>query len=115
MRPPLDMLDVRLGETLAVSFFLQLHHTPDESVDVNNSKDGLLRMVRSLSPKVITLVEQESDTNITHFLPKFIEILEYYLAIFESIYETLLRDRNERINVEKHYLARDIVNVIACE
>ncbi|KAG8502677.1 hypothetical protein CXB51_001160 [Gossypium anomalum] len=110
-----DMLDVRPGEALAVNFPLQLHHTPDESVDVNNPRDGLLRMVKSLSPKVTTLVEQESNTNTAPFLPRFIETLEYYLAMFESMDETLPRDRKERVNVEEHCLARDIVNIIACE
>ncbi|KAK5834303.1 scarecrow-like protein 21 [Gossypium arboreum] len=110
-----DMLDVKPGEALAVNFPLQLHHTPDESVDVNNPRDGILRMVRSLSPKVITLVEQESNTNTAPFLSRFIETLEYYLAMFESIDETMPRHRRERINVEQHCLARDVVNVIACE
>ncbi|CAK9150306.1 unnamed protein product [Ilex paraguariensis] len=110
-----DMLDIRPGEALAVNFPLQLHHTPDESVDVNNPRDGLLRMVKSLSPMVTTLVEQESNTNTAPFLPRFIETLEYYLAIFESMDVTMPRDRKERINVEQHCLARDIVNIIACE
>ncbi|MBA0776796.1 hypothetical protein Gotri_011744, partial [Gossypium trilobum] len=35
--------------------------------------------------------------------------------MFESIDETMPRHRRERINVEQHCLARDIVNVIACE
>ncbi|XP_074319448.1 chitin-inducible gibberellin-responsive protein 1-like [Silene latifolia] len=110
-----DMLDVRPGEALAVNFPLQLHHTPDESVDVNNPRDGLLRMVKSLNPKVTTLVEQESNTNTTPFLTRFIETLEYYSAMFESIDVTMGRDRKERIGVEQHCLAKDIVNVIACE
>lgn len=110
-----DMLDVRPGEALAVNFPLQLHHTPDESVDVNNPRDGLLRMVKSLSPKVTTLVEQESNTNTTPFLTRFVETLDYYSAMFESIDVTMPRDRKERINVEQHCLAKDIVNVIACE
>lgn len=110
-----DMLGVRPGEALAVNFPLQLHHTPDESVDVNNPRDELLRMVRSLNPKVVTLVEQESNTNTAPFLPRFKEALEYYSAMFESIDVTMPRDRKERINVEQHCLARDIVNIIACE
>lgn len=110
-----EMLHVRPGEALAVNFPLQLHHTPDESVDVNNPRDGLLRMIKSLSPKVTTLVEQESNTNTTPFLARFIETLEYYSAMFESIDVTMPRDKKERINVEQHCLARDIVNVIACE
>ncbi|KAG9159583.1 hypothetical protein Leryth_013560 [Lithospermum erythrorhizon] len=110
-----EMLNVRAGEALAVNFPLQLHHTPDESVNVNNPRDGLLRMVKSLSPKVVTLVEQESNTNTAPFLPRFLETLDYYSAIFESIDVTMPRDRKERINVEQHCLARDIVNIIACE
>ncbi|KAL8255140.1 hypothetical protein R6Q59_033361 [Mikania micrantha] len=110
-----EMLDVRPGEALAVNFPLQLHHMPDESVDVNNPRDERLRMVKSLSPKVVTLIEQESNTNTAAFLPRFSEVLDYYSAMFESIDTILARDRKERINVEQHCLARDIVNVIACE
>ncbi|KAI4322841.1 hypothetical protein L6164_022496 [Bauhinia variegata] len=72
-------------------------------------------MVKSLSPKVTTLVEQESNTNTTPFFYRFTETLDYYLAMFESIDVTLSRTNKERINVEQHCLARDIVNVIACE
>ncbi|XP_009417256.2 chitin-inducible gibberellin-responsive protein 1 [Musa acuminata AAA Group] len=110
-----EMLDIRPGEALAVNFTLQLHHTPDESVDVNNPRDGLLRLVKGLSPKVTTLVEQESNTNTTPFLTRFVETLDYYSAMFESIDVTLPRDSKERINVEQHCLAKDIVNIIACE
>ncbi|KAF3453548.1 hypothetical protein FNV43_RR03988 [Rhamnella rubrinervis] len=111
----LEMLDVRPGEALTVNFPLQLHHTPDESIDVNNPRDGLLRMVKSLSPKVVTLVEQECNVNTTPFFNRYVETLDYYLAMFESIDVTLPRNCKERINVEQHCLARDIVNVIACE
>ncbi|KAF5183598.1 Scarecrow-like transcription factor pat1 [Thalictrum thalictroides] len=110
-----EMLDVRPGEALAVNFPLQLHHTPDESIDVNNPRDGMLRMVRSLSPKVVTLIEQESNTNTTPFLTRFVEALDFYSAMFESIDVTMPRDSKDRISVEQQCLARDMVNVIACE
>ncbi|MQM18002.1 hypothetical protein Taro_050985 [Colocasia esculenta] len=111
----LEHLGVRPGEALAVNFAYQLHHMPDESVSTRNHRDRILRMVKSLSPKVVTLVEQESNTNTAPFLPRFIETLDYYTAIFESIDVKLPRDHKERINVEQHCLARDIVNIIACE
>ncbi|KAH0996485.1 hypothetical protein GBA52_020349, partial [Prunus armeniaca] len=111
----LEHEDQKHGEALAVNFPLQLHHTPDESVDENNPRDGLLRMVKSLSPKVTTLVEQESNTDTTPFFNRFVEALEYYLAMFESMDVTLSRNNKEKINVEQHCLARDMVNVIACE
>ncbi|KAG6387377.1 hypothetical protein SASPL_152564 [Salvia splendens] len=110
-----EVLNVRPGEALAVNFPLQLHHTPDESVDVSNPRDRLLRMVKSLSPTVVTLVEQESNTNTAAFLPRFVETLDYYLAMFESLDIATERESMDRINVEQHWLARDMVNVIACE
>ncbi|RWR77159.1 scarecrow-like protein 21 [Cinnamomum micranthum f. kanehirae] len=108
-------LEIRPGEALAVNFPFQLHHMPDESVSTENHRDRILRMVKSLSPKVVTLVEQESNTNTAPFFMRFVETLDYYTAIFESIDVTLPRENKERISVEQHCLARDIVNIIACE
>ncbi|PQQ12565.1 scarecrow-like protein 1 [Prunus yedoensis var. nudiflora] len=67
-----SMLDCRPGEALLVNFAFQLHHMPDESVSTVNQRDQLLRMVKSLRPKLVTVVEQDC-------------------------------------------LARDIVNIVACE
>lgn len=39
----------------------------------------------------------------------------YYSAIFESLDATLPRDSADRLNVERQCLARDIVNIVACE
>uniref|UniRef100_A0A5B6ZN36 Uncharacterized protein n=1 Tax=Davidia involucrata TaxID=16924 RepID=A0A5B6ZN36_DAVIN len=108
-------LGVRHGEALAVNFPYVLHHIPDESVSTENHRDQLLRLVKSLSPKVVTLVEQESNTNTAPFLPRFRESLAYYAAMFESIDAALPRDDKQRISAEENCVARDIVNMIACE
>ncbi|XP_010545563.1 PREDICTED: chitin-inducible gibberellin-responsive protein 1-like isoform X2 [Tarenaya hassleriana] len=110
-----ETLGLRPDEALAVNFPLHLHRTPDESVDVNNPRDGLLRTVKSLNPKITTVIEQESNTNTTPFLTRFAETMDYYSAMFESIDGILAREGKERVNVEEHCLAKDIVNVIACE
>lgn len=111
----MENLDVLEGEALGVNFAYMLHHLPDESVSMENHRDRLLRMVKSLSPKVVTLVEQECNTNTSPFLPRFLETLSYYTAMFESIDVMLPRNHKERINIEQHCLARDVVNIIACE
>ncbi|KAL8131714.1 scarecrow-like protein 21 [Apium graveolens] len=109
-----DTIKIIPGEALAVNFAFILHHIPDESVGTVNHRDKLLRFVKSLSPKVVTIIEQEANTN-TLFMPRFLETMNYYMAVFESIDVTLPRDHKERINVEQHCLARDIVNIVACE
>ncbi|KAI5064847.1 hypothetical protein GOP47_0019542 [Adiantum capillus-veneris] len=109
------MIGRKAGEALAINFALQLHHMPDESVSLDNPRDRILRMCKSLNPKVLTLVEQDANTNTAPFLARFVETLDYYSAVFESIDVALPRGSKERVNVEEHCLARDIVNVIACE
>ncbi|KAB1199112.1 Scarecrow-like transcription factor PAT1 [Morella rubra] len=111
----LEDLGVRHGEAIAVNFALVLHHVPDESVSSQNHRDRLLRLIKSLSPKVVTLVEQESNNNTAPFFHRFLETMNYYGAIFESLDATLPREHRERINVEQHCLAREVVNIIACE
>lgn len=110
-----ESLCIYPGEALAVNFPYMLHHMPDESVSTDNHRDRLLRLVKRLSPRVVTIVEQESNTNTPPFLTRFRETLEYYTAMFESVDVALPRDDKKRINAEMHCLARDIVNMIACE
>lgn len=111
----LENLNIRHGEALAVNFPYVLHHMPDESVSTVNHRDRLLRLVKSLSPKIVTLVEQESNTNTSAFLPRFRETMDYYTAMFESIDAARPRDDKQRISAEEHCVARDVVNIIACE
>lgn len=43
------------------------------------------------------------------------EVYNYYSAVFESLDATMSRENPDRMNVEKQCLARDIVNIVACE
>ncbi|KAE8727845.1 Scarecrow-like protein 1 [Hibiscus syriacus] len=90
------MLDCRSGEELVVNFAFQLHHMPDESVSTVNQRDHLLRMVKSLNPKLVTVVEQDVNTNTSPSFPRFIEACSYYSAVFESLDATLPRERKWR-------------------
>ncbi|KAI3818903.1 hypothetical protein L1987_12724 [Smallanthus sonchifolius] len=114
-------LRVLPGEALAVNFPYMLHHMPDESVSTINHRDRLIRLVKRLTPKVVTLLEQESNTNTSCFSKRFEEALDYYTAMFESIDDKLPRnivmprDDKRRISAEENCVARDLVNIVACE
>ncbi|WVZ67933.1 hypothetical protein U9M48_016945 [Paspalum notatum var. saurae] len=155
------MLDCRPSEALVVNFAFQLHHLPDESVSIMNERDQLLRMVKGLHPKLVTLVEQDANTNTAPFLTRLVtikrhslsnftldakiilwtfyikshvdfdcltpkialssdshrfrEVYDYYSALFDSLDATLPRESPDRMNVERQCLAREIVNILACE
>jgi hypothetical protein len=109
------MLNCRQGEALVVNFAFQLHHMPDESVSTVNERDQLLRLGKGLNPKLVTVVELDVNTNTTPFFQRFVEAYNYYSAVFESLDVTLPRESQDRMNVERQCLARDIVNTVACE
>ncbi|WOH00186.1 hypothetical protein DCAR_0519544 [Daucus carota subsp. sativus] len=109
-----NTLEIIPGEALAVNFAYMLHHMPDGNGEKIYQRDKILSSVKNLCPKVVTLIEQEANTN-TCFIPRFLETFKYYMAVFESIDVMLPRDNQERIGAETHCLARDIVNLIACE
>ncbi|XP_027330011.1 scarecrow-like protein 1 [Abrus precatorius] len=110
-----SMLNCRPGEALVVNFAFQLHHMRDESVSTVNERDQLLRMVKSLNPKLVTVVEQDMNTNTSPFLQRFVETYSYYSYVFDSLDATLPRESQDRMNVERQCLAKDIVNIVACE
>lgn len=62
-----EMLECRIGEAVMVNFAFQLHHMPDESVSTINERDRLLRMVKGLRPKLVTVVEQDVNANTAPF------------------------------------------------
>jgi len=74
------MLDCRPKEALVVNFAFQLHHLPDESVSIMNERDQLLRMVKGLQPKLVTLVEQDANTNTAPFQTRLVISLSNSIA-----------------------------------
>ncbi|KAG6592175.1 Scarecrow-like protein 1, partial [Cucurbita argyrosperma subsp. sororia] len=110
-----SMLASRHGEAVIVNFAFLLHHMPDESVSTVNLRDKLLRMVKNLNPKLVTVVEQDMNTNTTPFFSRFVETYNYFAAVYDTLDATLPRDSQDRINVERQCLAKDIVNIVACE
>jgi hypothetical protein len=107
------MLEQQPGEAFSVNFALQLHHMPDESVCANSPWYWMFQMVKGLHLKVVTLVEQEANTNTAPFFPRFMEALSYYSAIFESLDITLSCESQDHVNVEQQCLAPNLANVIA--
>lgn len=109
-----ESLGCEPDETLAVNFAFKLYRMPDESVSTENPRDELLRRVKGLAPKVVTMVEQEMNTNTAPFVARVGEATAYYAALLESIDSTVPRDQPERAKVEE-VVSRKIANSVACD
>ncbi|KAH9532705.1 hypothetical protein CY35_18G012800 [Sphagnum magellanicum] len=99
-------LRVRMGDALAV------HWMQHSLYDVTGSDPQFLSLLRRLSPKVITMVEQ----NLRHegsFIDRFIEALHYYSALFDSLGANYTDENLDRHLVEQQLLSCEIKNIIA--
>lgn len=109
-----DKLEIQSCETLAANFAFKLYRLPDESVTTENLRDELLRRVKGLSPKVVTVAEQELNTNTAPVLARVRDTYEYYAALFDSLDATVARENSERVRIEEG-LGRKLGNSVACE
>ncbi|KAG0498786.1 hypothetical protein HPP92_003477 [Vanilla planifolia] len=101
-------------EALAVNLAYILSRVADESVSPSNPRDELLRRVKGLAPKVVTLVEQEMNGNTAPFETRFAEACAHYGALLESFDATVGRESRERARVE-YCLAQKAANCVARE
>jgi hypothetical protein len=109
-----DSLSCNPEEPLAVNFAFKLYKMPDESVSTENPRDVLLRRVKGLSPMVVTIIEQEMNTNTAPLTGRVSEVCNYYGALLDSIGSTVPRENPDRVKVEEG-LSRRLVNSVACE
>lgn len=102
------------GEALVVNLAFALSRVPDESVSPANPRDALLRGVRGLRPRVVTLVEQELGANTAPLAARFADACAHYGAVLQSLDATLGRDSAQRARAEAA-LASKAANAVARE
>ncbi|CAK9321695.1 unnamed protein product [Citrullus colocynthis] len=96
-------------EALAVNCVLYLHRLMKEDVRV------LLHKIKALNPKVVTIAEKEANFNHPLFMQRFIEALNHYSLIFDSLEATLPPNSRERLAVEQVWFGREIDDVVSGE
>nr|CAB3502518.1 unnamed protein product [Digitaria exilis] len=87
--------------------------------DVTGSDVGTVRLLRSLRPKLITIVEQDLGHK-GDFLGRFVEALHYYSALFDALGDGAgsggaaeQESAAERHAVERQLLGAEIRNIVA--
>lgn len=93
-------------EVIAVNSILQLHRL------LNTNIDPVLESIRSLNPKIFTVVEQDTNHNQPEFLIRFTEALHYYSSMFDSLEACQLEASK---SVAEKYMQREICNIVCCE
>ncbi|KAG6550210.1 hypothetical protein Mapa_008170 [Marchantia paleacea] len=97
------------GECLAVNCMVHLPHMPHRS---KKAVTSFMRAVHRLSPKVLTLVEEELSCSSSTFVSHFFEALHHYSAIFDSLEASLSSESKGRQLVERIFLAPRITSLM---
>ncbi|CAI9100235.1 OLC1v1037186C1 [Oldenlandia corymbosa var. corymbosa] len=106
------MLEASPNEAIAVNSIFQFHKLLGPDSLHGSSIESVLSWIRSLNPKIITVVEQEANHNKAEFLDRFTEALYYYSTMFDSL--DACATQPEKALAEM-YLQREICNVVCCE
>ncbi|XP_044472498.1 DELLA protein GAI1-like [Mangifera indica] len=106
------MLQVSPKEALAVNSIMQLHKLLRSDPVRNSPIETVLGWIRSLNPKIMTVVEQEANHNQPEFLDRFTTALYYYSTMFDSLAACSLQPEKAMAEI---YIQREICNVLCCE
>ncbi|KAG5245706.1 scarecrow protein [Salix suchowensis] len=91
----LTNLRVKKNETVAVNSIFHLN-TLKDSLKISDT----LKLIHSLNPSIVVLVEQEGSRSSRSFLSRFLECLHYFAAILE------------RFSVKKNHLRKEIKSIL---
>ncbi|XP_049349051.1 protein SCARECROW-like [Solanum verrucosum] len=94
------------GEAIAI------HWVQHSLYDATGPDWKTMKLLQQLSPRVVTLVEQEIALG-GSFLDRFVGSLHYYSTIFDSLGAFLESDDSSRHSVEHGLLYREINNILA--
>lgn len=106
-------LDIRDDEALAVNCVGALHSISA----AGDRRDCFVSALRSLRPRIVTVVEEEADLDVgadgVEFVRGFQECLRWFRVYLEALEESFPRTSNERLMLERA-AGRAIVDLVAC-
>ncbi|PIN07011.1 hypothetical protein CDL12_20428 [Handroanthus impetiginosus] len=98
-------------ETLVINCVHYLHRLLKDS-------DRLclfLHHIKAMNPRVLTVAEREANHNHPIFRQRFVEALDHYTAVFDSLEATLPPTSAERMALEQIWFGEEIMNIVAAE
>ncbi|CAL5086483.1 unnamed protein product [Urochloa decumbens] len=89
----------------------------DDSSDIYSPspRDVVLSNIQKMRPDIFILCVKNSSYRAPFFVTRFREALFYYSAMFDMLDATIPRDSDHRLLLERNFLGRSALNVIACE
>ncbi|MFS7986891.1 putative transcription factor GRAS family [Helianthus anomalus] len=111
----IEDLKLQRNECLAVNTLTRFKNLLDDSVTVDNPRDGVLKLIRDMRPDIFVQTVVNGSYSSPSFVTRFKEALFHFSSMFDMFDATLDRADEQRLNFEKEFCGREAMNVIACE
>lgn len=98
-------------ETLAVNCVHYLHRLLKD----RDRFHLFLHRIKAMGPRVVTVAEREANHNHPIFQQRFVEALDHYAAVFDSLEATLPPNSRDRMAVEQIWFGKEIADIVAAE
>ncbi|KAJ6808826.1 scarecrow-like protein 18 [Iris pallida] len=106
-----DMFDLDEGEALGISSHLVLNTLIVKPENV----EKVMRVVRSLRPCVMVVMDVEANLNSPSFISRFTEALFFFSAYFDCLHATMKTSGESRRMIEEGFFSQIIKTVVATE
>ncbi|CAL4896093.1 unnamed protein product [Urochloa decumbens] len=111
----IEDLNIEEDELLIVNCLYRMKTLGDETVAMNSARDRVLKIIRRINPKLFLLGVVNGSYSSPFFITRFKELLFHYSSLFDMFEANVPRDNKARKLLEGTVLAREAINVIACE
>ncbi|XP_052186411.1 scarecrow-like protein 33 [Diospyros lotus] len=111
----LEDLNINSDEVLAVNCLVRFKNLLDETVVVDSPRDAVLGLIRKINPDIFVHCVMNGPYSAPFFITRFREALFHYSSLFDMFDTNTRLEDQERMNFEKEFYGREVMNIIACE
>lgn len=108
-------LNINRDEFTVVNCLSSLKYIADETVMINNPRDTVLKLMRSINPDIFIGGFSNGTFNSPFFVTRFREALFHFYSLFDMLEASVPRENAPRMFFERAIHGREIMNVIGCE
>ncbi|XP_038901125.1 scarecrow-like protein 14 [Benincasa hispida] len=103
------------NDVLVVNCFYRFNNLLDETVEESSPRDAVLHLIRKINPNIFVHSVVNGSYHAPFFITRFREALFHFSALYDALDVNLPRDSEERMMLEREFMGRQIMNVVACE
>ncbi|XP_057449204.1 scarecrow-like protein 31 [Lotus japonicus] len=108
-------LKTEANEFVAVNCMMRFENLLDETIEENCPRYAVLRLIRKINPNIFTQAISNGSFNAPFFVTRFREALFHFSSIYDMCDTVISRDNQWRMMIEREFVGREAMNVIACE